>query len=201
MYALDPKTGSVTSTTAAAAGGNTNYTGWGVSADYTWKKLYATAAYQSFKQESMTGTSSLGTSFADTTTVGSTTNNTDNQFYGAATYDFGILKAYAGYVNRKITSSINSNEYLKRTGQQIGVRSYITPAVEAWASIGNGRVNAYGATAPTANMTAWQLGSNYYLSKRTNLYGIYGQNLTSSTSNNLGGSAASQLAVGVRHTF
>jgi len=190
--------------TSATNGGTTNFSGWGVSGDYTWNKLYATAAYQSFKQESETGTSTIpvtGDFSSNSTTVGTTTNNTDNQFYGAATYDFGILKAYANYINRKITSSTNSGEYLKRTGQQIGVKSYITPVIESWASIGNGRVNAYGATAPTANFVAWQLGTNYYLSKRTNLYGIYGQNNTSSTSTLTGGAAASQLAVGVRHTF
>ena len=204
VNAMYVQNGKNTTQTAATYGGTTNFSGWGVSADYTWKKLYATAAYQSFKQESDTTGTTLGTSpnlFASTTTVGSSTNNTDNQVYGAATYDFGILKAYANYVNRKVTSSINSNEYLKRAGQQIGVRSYITPAIESWASIGNGRVNAYGANQPTANFVAWQLGTNYYLSKRTNLYGIYGQNNTSSTSGNLGGSAASQFAVGVRHTF
>jgi predicted porin len=90
---------------------------------------------------------------------------------------------------------------VKRSAQQIGVRSYITPRIEGWASIGNGRYSTFSANAPTANFNAWQLGSNYYLSKRTNLYGIYGQSLTSSTSNNVGGSAASQFAVGVRHTF
>jgi predicted porin len=204
MYVANGKNQTETITTATT-GGNTNFTGWGISADYTWQKLYATVAYQSFKQEQTnSGATTLGTApnyFADTTTVSSTTNNTDNQFYGAASYDFGILKAYVNYVDRKVTSSINSNAYLKRTGQQIGVRSYITPTIEGWASIGNGRVNAYGTNAPTANFNAWQLGSNYYLSKRTNLYGIYGQNLTSSTSNNLGGAAASQFAVGLRHTF
>ena len=122
-----------------------------------------------------------------------------------ASYDFGILKAYAGYVNRKVSDNSNSNLYLKRSAQQIGVRSYITPVVESWAMIGNGRYSAVGTGNPTANFNAWQVGSNYYLSKRTNLYGIYGQSLTSSTGGTSGnyiyGSGASQLSVGVRHTF
>jgi predicted porin len=113
------------------------------------------------------------------------------------------LKAYLGYINRKVTSGLNSNNYAKRSAQQIGVRSFITPKVEGWASIGNGRDSAFGANSPTVNFNAWQLGTNYWLSKRTNLYGIYGQELTSS-SNTLGlnaNQAASQFAVGVRHTF
>ena len=199
---------SANSTTAASVGGQTNFTGWGLSADYTWNKLYATAAYQSFKQQQTagtTGTTAFGTSpalFAETTTVSSTSNTTDNQMLVGASYDFGILKAYAGYVNRKITSNLDSNAYLKRSAQQIGVRSYITPVIESWAMIGNGRYTSYGVGSPTANFNAWQLGSNYYLSKRTNLYAIYGQSLTSSTSSTYGyGAAGSQMALGVRHTF
>ena len=199
-------------TTAASSGGTTNFTGWGLSADYTWNKLYATAAYQSFKQTQTAGatipTATLGTSpalFVDTTTLSSTTNNTDNQTLVGASYDFGILKAYAGYVNRKVADNSNSNLYLKRSAQQIGVRSYITPVIESWAMIGNGRLTAFGTANPTSNFNAWQVGSNYYLSKRTNLYGIYGQSLTSSTGGTTGnyiyGSGASQLAVGIRHTF
>ena len=195
--------------TSGTVGGQTNFTGWGLSADYTWHKLYATAAYQSFKQVQQAGgttpAATLGTSpalFVDTTTVSSTTNNTDNQTLVGASYDFGILKAYAGWVSRKVSDNSNSNIYLKRQAQQIGVRSYITPVIESWALIGNGRYSAFGASAPTANFNAWQLGSNYYLSKRTNLYAIYGQSLTSSTSSTYGyGAAGSQMALGLRHTF
>ena len=209
MYIANGKNTTVTATT----GGNTNFTGWGLSADYTWHKLYGTVAYQSFKQSQINGSTgatafaATPALFADTTTVSSTSNNTDNQFLAGASYDFGILKAYAGYVNRKITSTTSTaatdnNAYLKRTAQQIGVRSYITPVIESWAMIGSGRYNSYGSTSPTVNFNAWQVGSNYYLSKRTNLYGIYGQSLTSSTSStSYAGAAGSQFSVGVRHTF
>ena len=96
---------------------------------------------------------------------------------------------------------------MNRTAQQIGVRSYITPTIEAWASVGSGKYKG----APTVTITgpayvnfvAYQLGGNYYLSKRTNLYAIYGQQ--QSTSGSLGmagsGSTANQYALGVRHTF
>jgi predicted porin len=110
------------------------------------------------------------------------------------------LKAYAQYINRKAESAINSNQYLERSAQQIGVRGKITPKIEPWAMIGNGRVNASGNGAPTANFTGWQVGSNYILSKRTNLYAIYGANQTSSTSTTSSASG-SNYAVGVRHTF
>ena len=182
-------------------GGTTNTNGWGVSADYTWNKLLINAAYQSFKQE----TDSTSTSAAAAVlTSGNITNATDNQFYAGASYDFGILKAYAQYLNRKATAVQNSNVYASRAAQQIGVRSYLTPKVEAWASVGNGRYQASGSGEPTANFTGYQLGSNYWLSKRTNLYAIFGSSGTSSTTSAAGTqnvANGNNYAMGVRHTF
>lgn len=195
------QTGANNTATSYTSGGTNNISGWGLGVDYTWQKLYVTAAYQSFKNETNTNVVTI-TPTPNTNDNGS--NVTDNQTYAAATYDFGILKAYANYINRKATSALNSNNYVKRSGQQIGVRSFITPKIEAWGNIGNGRYTAYGSSEPTANINAWQLGSNYWLSKRTNVYAIYGKAQTSNTVSAAGisGSAsASQYAVGVRHTF
>ena len=195
------QTGANNTATTYTAGGTNNVSGWGLGVDYTWQKLYVTAAYQSFKNE----TNIAGTTWVATTNTNDNgTNLNDNQLYGAATYDFGILKAYANYINRKGTSSLDSNNYVKRSGQQIGVRSFITPKIEAWGNIGNGSYKASGLGEPTANMNAWQLGSNYWLSKRTNMYAIYGKAQTSNittVAGVTGSAAASQYAIGVRHTF
>ena len=190
-------------TASATDGGNTNTNGWGIGADYTWNKLFVTANYQSFKNES--NTTNVAPAAAGTSNVNGI-NNTDNQTYAGATYDFGILKAYAGWTQRKATSALNSSNYINRTGQQIGVRSFITPTIEAWANVGNGNFKAYGTGSPTANFTAYQLGANYWLSKRTNLYTIFGSTQTSAsgaTTSLPQGTAAggNQYALGVRHTF
>jgi len=202
------------------SGGTTNANGWGIGADYTLNKFYISAAYQSLKQiTSANGYTNANGTLATTSapwasqqangataSPGAATNGLDiqdNQVLVGATYDFGILKAYAQYVNRKATSTISSNYYMKRQAEQIGVRSYITPTIEAWASGSLGRYTTYGLNQPTANMNAWQLGSNYYLSKRTNLYAIYGQQIVSTAAaGTISGSAsASNYAIGVRHTF
>jgi len=190
-----------TNSAAVSAYGNDNYTGYGISVDYTWKKLYATAAMNQFSQEQTFTGQSGTTTLPATESQGTQTNVKLNDVYAAATYDFGVVKAFAAYTNRKVTGGLNSNQYLKRSGQQLGVRSFITPKVEGWASIGNGKYQAFGTGTPTANFNAWQLGSNYWLSKRSNLYGIYGQQLSSSTSAQTQGAAGSQFALGVRHTF
>ncbi len=186
-----------------ASGGTSNFNGWGVGADYAWNKLLVTANYQALKSVqpygSSTGANPYNPADAAWTTTTGGVNTQDNQTYAAATYDFGILKAYAQYVNRKATAVQSSNNYLSRQAQQLGVRSFITPTVEAWASLGNGRFKAYGASAPTADFTGYQVGSNYYLSKRTNLYAIFGSTQTSSTT--AGAFSQNNYAMGVRHTF
>ena len=219
-----------TTTGTGYTGGGTSSTAWGLGANYTWQKLLVTANYQNFTDKNpytlsaatngtyTTGAPSMN-GFGGTSVNG--TNTKDNQQYYAATYDFGILKAYVQYVNRKTMDVNNSNMYVSRTAQQIGVRSFITPAVEAWASGGSGKytastgVNGNSFIALPGNIIAagssnaasfygFQLGSNYWLSKRTNLYAIYGQqaqqnqkflnaNQTSYNSNN--------YALGLRHTF
>lgn len=184
--------------------------GWGLGADYTWNKLYVTAAYQSFNNQTLGG----GVFAPGYNGAGITpgVNTHDNQQYYAATYDFGIVKAFAQYVNRKVTNYTNPNNYVARSAQQVGVRAPITPTIQVWASAGTGSINAGGNALTPSKFNGWQLGSDYMLSKRTNLYAIYGQTATSNNTmataygTNTAGSTqnsynASSYAVGVRHTF
>ena len=224
MYALNNSNKTVTNTAGAVttAGGNTNWNGWGLSADYTWQKLYATVAYQSFKtaytniqQQAATTTNLNGASVTGGQAIVAAPalyaaqQTADKQTYVAATYDFGILKAYAQWIGRKIQNDVGANPgaQLNRNAQQLGVRSFITPTVEAWGSVGNGKytgpVSTAGVNPASVSFVGWQLGSNYYLSKRTNLYAIYGQSQSTSSTTQTAGSGASinQYTVGVRHTF
>jgi len=231
FYAMNS---SATNATPVAGGAN-SYTGgqssnsaWGLGANYEWNKLFVTANFQNFTNKNpYTITANVYTvgqptqnGFGGTSVAG--VNSIDNQQYYAATYDFGILKAYAQFVDRKTTDVINQSNYLRRTAQQIGVRSYITPTVEAWASAGNGKLTSSAGTAggtaatttyvvgqaagsQSANFSGYQLGSNYWLSKRTNLYAIYGQQGTGNaawgTTTATSSYRDSNYAVGVRHTF
>jgi len=205
MYVMNDTTstqGNVTSPDVAGyTGGKNNANGWGVGLNYNFQKFTATAAYQSLKAvnayaqttaELALGTASPGSPAAFSSSTGAAgTNITDNQTYVGATYDFGILKAYAGWINRKATSQINANQFLKRSAQEIGVRGNFTKTIESWASVGTGRIQAFGNGEPTANILGWQVGSNYWLSKRTNLYAIYGQSSTSNASNGVNGATQS----------
>jgi predicted porin len=186
------------------AGGLDQRNGWGLGASYTWKKLFVGANYQSLTATNPY-TINAGSITAGTPAIFGTGNNTgvnikDNQWFAGAMYDFGILKAYAQYINRKVTSQIDATQFATRTAQQIGVRGNWTPKVESWASIGTGRYDSFGANAPSVNFNGWQLGTNYILSKRTNLYGIYGATNTGTSSAGSYYNGA-QYALGVRHTF
>ena len=236
----------------ANSGGTINNTLTAVGLEWTWNKLVAVADYTQAKaqtyasQVTVNGINTTapagsynaqtpaglfqvqGTAVPAGTTwgAGSTAQNIleNNQYLGAV-YDFGILKGYVNYVARKASATYDSNVFMKRTAQQIGVRSFVTPQIEAWASGATGKVtNSYysppaiggaqngGTNSVGANVTAFQLGSNYWLSKRTNLYAIYGITKTgnavypnSTTGNtatiNANSSAISAYAVGMRHTF
>ena len=212
-------TNQTVNTATTQTGGINNQNGWGLGLDYTWNKLFITTAMQQLSAKNPYNTSALTPTSTTAATLtaaninifgagqsSSLGNNIkDNQYYVGATYDFGILKAYAQYVSRKVSAQQDSSFYAKRTGQQIGVRSYITPTIEAWAQGGLGKSTSFGYSNPAANLTSFQVGSNYYLSKRTNLYAIYGQVGTSNVSvvknQNPASFNASNYALGLRHTF
>ncbi|QWE00588.1 porin [Polynucleobacter sp. JS-Mosq-20-D10] len=223
LVANNNNTNQTSATATNVTGGINNQNGWGLGLDYTWNKLFVTANYQALTSKNpwnTTAVASLNTTTGATATAAGTTgaatiwgvggsnitgtNVQDNQTYVAGTYDFGILKAYAQWVNRKATSQITATQYVSRSAQQVGVRSFITPTIEAWASAGNGKYTAFGASNPSASFTGYQVGSNYWLSKRTNLYAIYGQSQTSNVAISTTGftsTNANNYALGLRHTF
>jgi len=195
MYQLNNKN---TTQTAASTGGETNSNGYGISVDYTLDKLLVNAARQSFTQFT-TGTA---TAFSDVNT-GTFVSAKDVQNYAGATYDFGIVKAYAQYLSRTITSTLDSSQFAKRSAQQIGVRGNIRSNIDAWLSVGNGKFDQYGSTNGSVSFTGYQVGSNYYLSKRTNLYGIFGSTQSSGDQQTTAGAGSSKnmYAAGIRHAF
>jgi len=244
MYAMQNSnstlvTGGTQVAQTTAGGGNTNWNGWGIGADYSWNKLYVTAATQQFSETytnpiysttatvfNLNGANPNSGQISGTGVILPASSLKDKQNFAGATYDFGILKAYVQYVNRTvvqnygITAAASLNvgaSTVARSAQQIGVRSYITPTVEAWASAGNGRyrggnlttastIGSIGTTGPQTRFNAYQLGANYYLSKRTNLYGIFGAYSSAGQGQGNGAVAtgaanSNQYALGMRHTF
>ncbi len=204
---------SASTTNVTATGfGQVNNNAWGVGLNYVWNKLNVDVAYQTSKNTTTLGGTVVGSAAPGSAAIAANpvnvmgTNVSINQTYAGAVYDFGILKAYAGYINTKYENTTNSNAYVTRAGQQIGVRGNITKTIEGWASAGNGKITAGTGILTTAtsqqgqNFTAYQVGSNYWLSKRTNMYAIFGSTQVSSSGLNMS-EGASSYGVGIRHTF
>jgi len=198
----------------ATSGGSTNNNAYGGGINYVWKKLNVDFAIQGSQSTNWGVQQTTGPALPATQTVGLAPSNPlgaaviQNQMYGGAVYDFGILKAYAQYISAKVSNQANTGVYLERTAQQIGVRGNWTPKIESWASAGTGRYQAQNAgalisaagTSATQNFTGYQIGTNYILSKRTNLYGIFGSTQVSSSSVAVS-EGGSSYGVGMRHTF
>jgi predicted porin len=230
FYAVNASDANATAVAAGGyTGGQTSNSAWGLGANYTWQKLLVTANFQNFTNKNAytiaAGAYTIGqptqNGYGAVSTPG--VNSVDNQQYYAATYDFGIVKGYLQFVDRKTMDANNSANYIRRSAQQIGVRGNWTPKIESWASTGTGKltsssgasaggqaVTTYvvghtGGTSASANFAGFQLGTNYILSKRTNLYAIYGQQSTSNAVWATGAAPTSyndnNYAVGVRHTF
>ena len=229
FYAQANQTNNITGAQGASAnggnvGGTNNNTAWGVNADYVWNKLQVVAAYQGIKSwnPSAYATQTYATStFAAGTADSFGNNSSDQQGYAAAVYDFGILKTYLQYVNRKGTSLMDSSYTTTRSATQIGVKGNLTPVVTAYATMGAGNSAYYGQSLATNKFRGFQVGVDYFLSKRTNLYvagGGFNQSgngsaALSATANSasptngsgtnagMTGISASNYAVGIRHTF
>ena len=228
MYAMASSTATETGGTNFnnTTGGPNNNTMTGISLDYTWNKLQAVGAYSQFKSydAAIGGAQTAGAIVVANGTPGSLSgaafgqNALDNQYYLAATYDFGIAKGYLQYATRNVASQIDSSYKSKRNAEQIGVKSQLTPTISAFATYGMGTATLYGQNMPNSNFRTMQIGTDYYLSKRTNLYAIYGaynqsSNGLAGTQTNADattqaalragqtGTSGANYALGLRHTF
>jgi len=120
-----------------------------------------------------------------------------------ASYDFGAVKAFYGNASRTTTKSditvAVGTQAVKKTISQIGVKAPVTAAIDLTAAYSKGKFQ----NAPTDQnfgISGYQLIADYKLSKRTNLYAIYGAANQDSTTT--GGSVKDTQAVaGIRHTF
>ncbi len=198
------------SQSGTAYSGANNNTAFGINADYIWNKLQVVAAFQNVKAQNgvaaaTTGSAASGMILANGTAGNFGNNVNDNQTYAAATYDFGIVKTYAQYITRKASSTVDSNFQTSRSAYQLGARSQLTPVISVYATYGLGKSSYAQAGTAYANFRTAQLGADYYLSKRTNLYVAYGS-FNQSSPNSAAVSTISSLsgmnyATGIRHTF
>jgi predicted porin len=134
-----------------------------------------------------------------------------------ATYDFGIAKVYANYLQTLLEGQFSAaSTFAGATTLPQGKRNAFETGVAVpygqfmiRAKYGMGSSNMSSATVMSVstpsitggsfNFRGYQAGVDYNMSKRTNLYAIYGRasgDLSATTTY-----SANQTAIGVRHTF
>ncbi len=126
--------------------------------------------------------------------------DTKNKFVAyAANYDFGVAKAYILNAQNKSLDGLTEVQSSKSDVTSVGFQIPLSAKVNAWVEYGDGKTQTT-STSTTYDRTGYQVGARYSLSKRTDLYAIYGSQEAKKQSNGdkytLNGTAA-----GIRHTF
>jgi len=190
-----------------AGQGSTNYRMYGFNAAFTGvKNLDARVAYQitSLNRDNLVATATsrtvLGSSMVDVVPASAqgVSKQEQKDAYANISYDFGVAKVGIQRVELKVESAGAQTQ--KRTANQLAVSAPITKTISAWATYGQGKIQA-ASTATEYDFSGMQLGGLYSLSKRTSLYGIYGQFQQDPATAGQQKYKDQQYAVGVRHTF
>jgi len=203
-----------TSGTTTNAQGSTDYRMMGLNAAFTGvKSLNISAAWQQtnlLRQNAIVQTSGtdgtntvLGSSlFALTPSTQGAVDGKQVDVFGNVSYDFGVAKVALQSISLAVSNY--GVQTLKRTANQVSVSAPITPTVSTWASYGMGKRSEWstaGVLTRERDFSGFQLGGTYSLSKRTALYGIYGQATQKADTIGQTDFKDQQYAVGARHTF
>jgi predicted porin len=120
----------------------------------------------------------------------------------AASYDFGVAKVAYIYNKRDAKNSLAATDWatnVDRTSNAFSVSAPVGAKTVLRAGYGFGELRQGAASNFNADITGMQVGAYYSLSKRTTVYGIYGdetREITATTE-----AKTKEYSVGVRHTF
>jgi predicted porin len=116
-----------------------------------------------------------------------------------ASYNFGIVTPSIMYYGQDWKNS-NNAQAGKLSGIQLGAKAPITKTLDLIASYTSGKITNAGSD--LYNTSGMQVMANYALSKRSRLYGIYGQtNWDSQRTATTANVAVQQYGLGMLHTF
>jgi len=123
-----------------------------------------------------------------------------NMFGLAASYDLGVVKPMLSYYGQKWNNPNNYSTTGTVNGYQMGFSAPVTPVIELVGSYITGKITNAGSD--LYNTSGLQAQVNYALSKRSRLYGIYGQtNWASQRTATTADVKVQQYGVGLLHTF
>jgi predicted porin len=215
---ISPKLGNVTaevqmaklkdkqSSPVAADNASDTSTIYGASLKYAAGPLSLAYAYQQIKRnDSLVGVTAMGSAAAG---ASDNTNQNGKAHMFAGSYDLGVAKLFAMHAQQKQNDSRITTgarvDNAKGETTEIGVQVPMGKTL-LWASMfeGTDKTTTNPAVPLDFDTKGYQLGARYDLSKRTNLYAIYGTQEAKGTAiANRGVKAeATGMAFGVRHSF
>jgi len=171
--------------TAAIVIGDTNGAGYDLGLRYTQGPFDAMIAYN--KYETTNGSANM---FANTNTVMSL----------GTSYDLKMVKGFVAYNNRAYEVTTTANSKITFTDVTVGV-SVPLGTTNILFAYSDGKDDS---TVQKTDKSGFQLGAVHNLSKRTNVYAVYGNAKADSASLGISGNSkvsATGTAIGMRHSF
>ena len=187
--------------TAGSATAGVQNKSFGLSGIYAAGPLVAALAYNSTTNPYVaTGTDPHAASWDNISGLGVNigTGATElNVWAAGALYDFGVAKASLAYTS--LTAKQVAGDDITSKGYNVSV-AVPFGAVTVVGNAGKANLQVPGLT--ESNITGFQLGANYALSKRTTAYALIGKDTTQSDVVTAGGEYTRRsTTVGLRHTF
>jgi predicted porin len=178
------KTASSTSTTAAGIIGDSNGEGQDFGIRYTQGAVDVMAAYNVYNT-----TTGSATDFTVKNTVMSL----------GASFDAKVVKAFVAYNKRDYDSTTVANSLVKFTDVTVGLNAPVGKA-NLLLAYSNGSDDS---STQKNDKSGFQVGAVYNMSKRTNVYAVYGNGKVEMSSGTPTNSKVTEsgTAIGVRHTF
>jgi len=145
----------------------------------------------------------------DNAVVASTSNSKRTVNAITANYDLGVARVFGLGSWHKTSNLATSATPRDQTAYEVGVRAPVGKQVEIWGStfMGDKKESTNGATLTTtttgpADLSGFQLGTQYNFSKRTTAYAIYGTQKVKGKNQATNTEISSTgYAIGLRHTF
>jgi predicted porin len=145
----------------------------------------------------------------DNNVVAGTTNAKRSVNALTANYDFGVARVFGLGSWHKTTNQATSAISRDQAAYEVGVRAPVSKQVEIWGStfMGDKKESTNSATLAAtttgpADLSGFQLGTQYNFSKRTTAYAIYGTQKVKGKNQATNTEISSTgYAIGLRHTF
>jgi predicted porin len=144
------------------------------------------------------GTHKVATNTNVTTATGAVTETRIN--IASIMFKQGPFTAQITHGQNKSENKQTALQTTKVSANRFAVQYEATPAIVPFAMYGTGKTDMTVAAPVTADNTAYLVGANYHLSKRTRLYGVYGfqkSDVKSTTTT----AETKEYGLGVVHTF